>query len=49
VVLKEAEGLPIQTMAELVDVSLSLPLQAMSNGALFEAPGLQGARSSKRG
>jgi ATP-dependent Clp protease ATP-binding subunit ClpA len=50
VFLKEAEGLPIHTMAELVDVSLSLPLQAMSNGALFETPRLQsGARSSKRG
>jgi ATP-dependent Clp protease ATP-binding subunit ClpA len=47
--LKEAEGLPIHTMAELVDVNLALPLQAMSNAALFEAPRLQGARTSKRG
>jgi hypothetical protein len=47
--LKEAEGLPIHTMAELVDVSLTLPLQAMTNGALFEAPRVQGARTSKRG
>lgn len=47
--LKEAEGLPVHTMAELVDVSLAAPLQAMSSGALFETPRIQGARSSKRG
>ena len=47
--LKEAEGLPIHTMAELVDVNLTLPLQAAANGALFEAPRLQTARTSRRG
>ncbi len=47
---KEAENLPIRTMAELVDTSITLPMQVMANGALFEAPRLnQNARSSKRG
>jgi len=47
---KEAENLPIRTMAELVDNSITLPVQVMANGALFETPRItQNARSSKRG
>jgi ATP-dependent Clp protease ATP-binding subunit ClpA len=46
--LKEAEGLPIHTMAELVDNSIVLPIHAMANGAIFEAPRVAGARSSRR-
>ena len=49
VFMKEAEGLPIHTMAELVDVNLTLPLQAAANGALFETPRIQNARTSRRG
>ncbi len=47
--LKEAEGLPIRTMAELVDTSITLPVQTMVNGALFEAPRSQTAKNSRRG
>jgi ATP-dependent Clp protease ATP-binding subunit ClpA len=46
--LKEAEGLPIHTMAELVDNSIVLPIHAMANGAIFEAPRTTNARSSRR-
>jgi ATP-dependent Clp protease ATP-binding subunit ClpA len=46
--LKEAEGLPIHTMAELVDNSVVLPIHAMSNGAIFESTRVQSARSSRR-
>jgi ATP-dependent Clp protease ATP-binding subunit ClpA len=46
--LKEAEGLPIHTMAELVDNSISLPIHAMTNGAIFEATRPQNARTSRR-
>jgi len=49
VFLKEAEGLPIHTMAELVDASVSLPLQATSATALFEVSRAQSARNSRRG
>ena len=50
VFLKEAEGLPIHTMAELVDNSVTLPVHALSNGAIFEAGRTQStARGSKRG
>jgi len=49
VFLKEAEGLPIRTMAELVDNSITLPVQTMVNGALFEAPRSQSAKNSRRG
>lgn len=48
VFLKEAEGLPIHTMAELVDNSIVLPIHAMTNGAIFEAPRVANARSSRR-
>ena len=47
---KEAEALPMRTMAELVDTSITLPVHVMANGALFEPPKVaQNARSSKRG
>ena len=46
--LKEAEGLPIHTMAELVDNSIVLPIHAMSNGAIFESTRVQNARTSRR-
>jgi len=50
VFLKEAEGLPIHTMAELVDNSVTMPVHALSNGAIFEAGRTQStARGSKRG
>lgn len=49
VFLKEAEGLPIHTMAELVDHSVTLPVHTMTNGAIFEAGRTQSARNSKRG
>ena len=47
--MKEAEGLPIHAMAELLDRSITLPNMAMSSGALFEPAKTQSARSSKRG
>lgn len=47
--LKEAEGLPIHAMAELLDRSITLPNLALSNGAIFETGKTQSARSSKRG
>jgi ATP-dependent Clp protease ATP-binding subunit ClpA len=34
--VKEAEGLPIHAMAELVDNSVMFPVHALANGALFE-------------
>jgi ATP-dependent Clp protease ATP-binding subunit ClpA len=49
VFLKEAEGLPIHTMAEMVDNSIMLPVQVLANGAHAEIPRTQSARSSKRG
>jgi hypothetical protein len=48
VFLKEAEGLPIHTMAELVDNSVTLPIHTMTNGAIFETTRTQNARSSRR-
>lgn len=47
--LKEAEGLPIHTMAELVDNSITLPVHALANGAIFEPARTNSARSSRRG
>jgi ATP-dependent Clp protease ATP-binding subunit ClpA len=49
VFLKEAEGLPIHTMAELVDNSITLPVHTMANGAIFEPTRATSARSSRRG
>ena len=47
--LKEAEGLPIHAMAELLDRSITMPNLALANGAMFENGKTQSARSSKRG
>jgi len=46
--VKEAEGLAVHAMADLVDRSISIPAFAMANGALIEAAKTQSARSSKR-
>ena len=46
--VKEAEGLAVHAMADLVDRSISIPAFAMANGALIEAAKTQSARSSRR-
>jgi ATP-dependent Clp protease ATP-binding subunit ClpB len=46
--VKEAEGLAVHAMADLVDRSISIPAFAMANGALLEAAKTQTARSSRR-
>jgi len=46
--VKEAEGLAVHAMADLVDRSISMPAFAMANGAFIEAGKTQSARSSKR-
>ena len=46
--VKEAEGLAVHAMADLVDRSISIPAFAMANGAMIEAAKTQSARSSKR-
>ena len=46
--LKEAEGLAVHAMADLVDRSISIPAFALANGAYIEAAKTQSARSSKR-
>jgi hypothetical protein len=49
--LKEAEGLPIHAMADLLDHSITLPAPALTNGATAETAKTakaQSARSSKR-
>ena len=46
--VKEAEGLAVHAMADLVDRSISIPAFAMANGAMMEAAKTQSARSSKR-
>jgi len=45
--MKEAEGLPVKTMAELVDTSIIMPLQATANAAQVEATRTQNARSRR--
>src|SRR5271154_126338 len=45
---KEAEGLPVQDMARLVDNSVTIPAMAMASGASVEPTKIQTARSSKR-
>jgi len=45
---KEAEGLPIQDMARLVDNSVTLPAMAAASGASAEPVRTVSARSSKR-
>ena len=46
--LKEAEGLAIHAMADLVDRSISMPAFAYATTAYIEAAKTQSARSSKR-
>jgi ATP-dependent Clp protease ATP-binding subunit ClpA len=46
---KEAEGLPVHAMADLLDHSVSIPTLAFTTGAMFEAAKTQTAKSSKRG
>ncbi len=45
---REAEGLPIQDMARLVDTSVTIPALTFSQGAVVEPGRTQSARSSKR-
>ena len=46
--LRDAEGLAVHAMADLVDRSISIPAFALANGAFIEAAKTQTARSSKR-
>jgi len=46
--VKEAEGLAVHAMADMVDRSISMPAFAFANGAFVEAAKTQSARSSKR-
>ena len=46
--VKEAEGLAVHAMADLVDRSISTPALAMVNGALIETAKTQTERSSRR-
>jgi ATP-dependent Clp protease ATP-binding subunit ClpB len=45
---REAEGLPIQDMARLVDTSVTIPAMTFAQGAVAEPVRTQSARSSKR-
>jgi len=45
---REAEGLPVQDMARLVDTSVTIPALTMTTGASVEPARIQTARSSKR-
>jgi ATP-dependent Clp protease ATP-binding subunit ClpB len=45
---KQAENLPVEDMAKLVDTSITLPALAPSSGATVEATRLQAVRSAKR-
>jgi len=45
---REAEGLPVQDMARLVDTSVTIPQLTFSQGASVEPVRTQSARSSKR-
>jgi ATP-dependent Clp protease ATP-binding subunit ClpB len=45
---REAEGLPIQDMAKLVDTSITFPAMAAVSGTVVEPGRTQSARSSKR-
>jgi len=44
---KEAEGLPVHAMAELVDNSLTLPLNTLASGMNAEQPKTISARSQR--
>jgi ATP-dependent Clp protease ATP-binding subunit ClpB len=43
---REAEGLPVQDMARLVDTSITIPAGTLSSGAAAETPKIRTARSS---
>ncbi len=45
---REAEGLPVQDMARLVDTSVTIPALTFAQGASVEPARTQSARSSKR-
>ena len=45
---REAEGLPVQDMARLVDNSVTIPALTLASGAALEPARIQTARSSKR-
>jgi ATP-dependent Clp protease ATP-binding subunit ClpB len=45
---REAEGLPVQDMARLVDTSVTIPAAAFANGAVADPPKTQVAKISKR-
>jgi ATP-dependent Clp protease ATP-binding subunit ClpA len=46
---REAEGLPVQDMARLVDNSVTIPQLTLSSGASADLPRTQSAKTSKRG
>jgi ATP-dependent Clp protease ATP-binding subunit ClpA len=46
---REAEGLPVQDMARLVDTSITIPQLTMASGAAVEPVRTQTAKTSKRG
>jgi len=46
---REAEGLPVQDMARLVDTSVTIPQLTMASGAIAEPVRTQTAKTSKRG
>ena len=45
---REAEGLPVQDMARLVDTSVTIPQAAMASGAIAEPVRTQTAKTSKK-
>lgn len=47
--VKEAEGLPAQAMAEMVDDSITLPVAALAGAGAQEPLKIQSAKSNKRG
>ncbi|HTB10994.1 MAG TPA: AAA family ATPase [Bryobacteraceae bacterium] len=46
---REAEGLPVQDMARLVDTSITIPQLTMATGTVVEPVRTQTAKTSKRG
>ncbi len=47
--LKEAEGLPLQDMAKMIDTSITIPAAALAQAAVTEIAKIQTAKSSRRG
>jgi ATP-dependent Clp protease ATP-binding subunit ClpA len=45
--VKEAEGLPVHAMADLIDHSIAIPALALSSGAVFESAKTQSARARR--